>query len=146
MIRDADVYRVAGRYYATARGFSTRGTPVSAEPYVEIHMDARDCEKGAMIMDAVRAFGATVPHPKSWSAKDSPLMKLLGLRSWKALVRENAQCSAKELDDGSVLVRPWRTYDGKGFEIVKGEERVIPDADPAAVWQAVKWALDTDFD
>ncbi len=142
----ADVYRVKGQYYVTARGFTTRGAPVSAEPYLRIPAEACDGESGEMVLEAVHRFGKTRPHPKSWSDFSKPLLKFLGVRSWRAIVRENAQCTVEHREDGSYLVEPLRSYDGKGFEMVEGKSRVIPDADPEEVWRAVKWALDTDFD
>jgi hypothetical protein len=116
MTRKATVYMRRQQFLIHALSKTTDGVWILSEPCSALAIECDDRGLGTAIRRTLEGSLPEVPHPSSWNKVFEPMLRLAGVKTWKAFATGSA-CIQIETDGNQVVLIPQTNRGPKeGFE------------------------------
>jgi hypothetical protein len=122
---------------------TTAGVWIATEPFLRLEASISDIELGKAIQRALQGSKRQVPHPQFRAGMSlvAPLLKLAGVKTWRAFER-GAKCVSIQAELSEIAIVPEiRVGDNRGFQPLVAETITVGASEDAALGAAVRTAL-----
>lgn len=140
MERFCSVYQRRGKIYVQAQSRTTTGLLLVDG---DVHVVDEDIPEGVLGETIVRSLGESrqIPHPKTTKGLLDPLLKAMGVRSWRSLIQG---CWKADVAAGEVIeVESSRNLGAReGFAPILPARQLPASVSAAELGRAVRDALD----
>ncbi|KZN34366.1 hypothetical protein N480_22445 [Pseudoalteromonas luteoviolacea S2607] len=117
-MKRASAYYRKGKIFLHSSSKTEQGVWILSEPAVVL--DYNECvnELGEVLLDVLSKSKSGIRHPQNWSDLCSPVLKLTGVKSWRAFSK-SAKCVEIDLIGENVELFPTINHGAtEGFEAV----------------------------
>jgi hypothetical protein len=102
----ASIQRLGDGIYLYPNSTTTAGVWIAHGPYARLGVADPAASKGEAALRALASSTQGIPHPTDWKLVGVELLKLAGVRSWRAFDR-NANSVGLELNESNLCVLPY---------------------------------------
>ncbi len=116
MMQRATVYSRSGSVLMHASSRTTDGVWILSEPCLRLDDDSSNEELGEAVRRVLAGSSSPVRHPTQWKGLFEPMLRVAGVKSWKAFSK-NTLCVQVELDGDRLELIPTNNLGvDEGFE------------------------------
>lgn len=140
-MRTAAAVKRGGRLFLHAYSLSLEGVWIMSRPIIALSEDCGGAVLGGAILEALNGSREGIPHPKSWSSVNDPLLRAAGVKSWKEFSKDARNVAIEEAD-GAITFLPSRLIPKDGSFVPSGDSRIaVRTLEPAVLGAELLRAL-----
>jgi hypothetical protein len=138
----ANVYERKGVLFIRASSQTTTGVWIDDGPCFSSQLSASSEEVGRVVLTTLASSQTGIPHPKSWTHLNEPLLKASGVKTWSTFGKSARCVDVKQAEFIAVTPTKNGGKDGGGFVSVTSHVETLPSNSTAEdVGDAVKRAF-----
>ena len=138
-IPSAAIYLREARYFVHSYSVTKDGIAIASEPFLRLESTADDQSLGAAVKSALDAWRAEVASPPASAKLIAPLLRLAGVKSWRAFMRGAKYLSVAR--DGERTSLEVLKSIGSRFEPGPGPATVLVDPSNLALGARIREML-----